>query len=241
MKKNDVIVIGSGISGLLSALALSREGKKVVILEKESHIGGVCRSYDVDGYRVDTGPHAITRLENGPLKELIDRYFNITPQFIPFGKYYVRIGGEVKPFPWSINAWLTFGLIPMTDRLLLMRALFNALYLANAGKDFSNITLSEVLPDKVSMTTRRFLDWLCYFMVGTSIEHAPISRFVDNKTHHPRSIPYVGKIYDLFMTEGATDQGYPKGGLQSIVNSIIASFPKDHVEIKTNERVLKID
>jgi phytoene dehydrogenase-like protein len=241
MKKNDVIVIGSGISGLLSALALSREGKKVVILEKESHIGGVCRSYDVNGYRVDTGPHAITRLENGPLKELIDKYFNITPQFIPFGKYYVRIGGEVKPFPWSINAWLTFGLIPMTDRLLLMRALFNALYLANAGKDFSNITLSEVLPDKVSMTTRRFLDWLCYFMVGTSIEHAPISRFVDNKTHHPRSIPYVGKIYDLFVTEGATDQGYPKGGLQSIVNSIIASFPKDHVEIRTNESVEKID
>ena len=77
MKKNDVIVIGSGISGLLSALALSREGKKVVILEKESHIGGVCRSYDVNGYRVDTGPHAITRLENGPLKELIDKYFNI--------------------------------------------------------------------------------------------------------------------------------------------------------------------
>jgi phytoene dehydrogenase-like protein len=241
MKQNDVIVIGSGISGLLSALALSREGKRVVILEKESYIGGVCRSYDVNGYRVDTGPHAITRLENGPLKELMDKYFKITPQFIPFGKYHVRIGGEVKPFPWSINAWLTFGLIPMTDRLLLMRALFNALYLANAGKDYSNITLSEVLPDKISMTTRRFLDWLCYFMVGTSIEQAPISRFVDNKTHHSRSIPYVGKIYDLFMKEGATDQGYPKGGLQSIVNCILASFPKDHVEIKTNERVLKMD
>jgi phytoene dehydrogenase-like protein len=241
MKKNDVIVIGSGISGLLSALALSREGKKVVILEKEGYIGGVCRSYDINGYRVDTGPHAITRLENGPLRELMDRYFSIVPQFIPFGKYYVRIGGEVKPFPWSINAWLTFGLIPMTDRLLLMRALFNTLYLANAGKDFSNITLSEVLPDKVSMTTRRFLDWLCYFMVGTSIENAPISRFVDNKTHHPRSIPYVGKIYDLFVTEGATDQGYPKGGLQSIVNAILASFPKDSVEIKTNEPVLRIE
>ncbi|MGB5100786.1 MAG: FAD-dependent oxidoreductase, partial [Methanothrix sp.] len=71
MKKNDVIVIGSGISGLLSALVLSREGKKVLILEKEGYIGGVCRSYDVSGYRVDTGPHIITRLENGPLKELM--------------------------------------------------------------------------------------------------------------------------------------------------------------------------
>ena len=113
----------------MSALALSREGKKVVILEKESYIGGVCRSYDVNGYRVDTGPHAITRLENGPLKQLMDRYFIRVPQFIPFGKYYVKIGSEIKPFPWSINAWLTFGLLPMTDRLLLMRALFNIMYM----------------------------------------------------------------------------------------------------------------
>ncbi len=241
MKENDVIVIGSGISGLLSALALSREGRRVLILEKESYLGGVCRSYDVKGYRVDTGPHAITRLQTGPLKQLMDSYFSIVPQFIPFGKYYVRINNEVRPFPWSINAWLTFGLIPMTDRLLLMRALFNTLYLANAGKDFSNITFSEVLPKKVSMTTRRFLDWLCYFMVGTSIEKAPISRFVDNKTHHSRSIPYVGKIYDLFLTQGATDQGYPKGGLQSIVNAILASFPKDRVQIRTGEPVRRIE
>jgi all-trans-retinol 13,14-reductase len=241
MKKNDVIVIGSGISGLLSALALSKEGKKVLILEKESYIGGVCRSYDVNGYRVDTGPHAITRLENGPLIELMDRYFTAVPEFIPFGKYYVRIGSEIKPFPWSINAWMTFGLLPMTDRLLLMRALFNTLYLANKGKNFSNITLSEILPKKVSITTRRFLDFLCYFMVGTSIDNAPISRFVDNKTHHPRTIPYVGKIYDLFMSEGAKDQGYPKGGLQSIINSILESFPKDRVEIKIDEPVKKIE
>ncbi|HUM81505.1 MAG TPA: FAD-dependent oxidoreductase, partial [Methanothrix sp.] len=205
MSEIDAIVIGSGISGLLSALALSREGKRVAILEKESYIGGVCRSYDVNGYRVDTGPHAITRLENGPLRQLMDKYFDVVPQFIPFGKYYVRIGGEVKPFPWSINAWLTFGLIPKKDRLLLIKALFNTLYLAKSGKDFSNITLSEVLPDRISLTTRRFLDWLCYFLVGASIENAPISRFVDNKTHNPRSIPSVGKIYDLFITEGATD------------------------------------
>jgi len=239
--KRDVIVIGSGISGLLSALALSREGKKVMILEKESYIGGVCRSYDVKGYRVDTGPHIITRLENGPLKELMDRYLKIVPQFVPSGKYYVKIGSDIKPFPWSINSWLTFGLLPMTDRLLLMRALFNIMYLKNAGKDFSDITLSQILPNKVSITTRRFLDWLCYFMVGTSIENAPISRFVDNKTNNPRSVPYVGKLYDLFIKEGATDQGYPKGGLQSIINSIVESFPKDRVEIKTNVAVKKIE
>ncbi len=235
----DVVVIGAGISGLLTALALSKEGKSVLILEKEECIGGVCRSYEVDGYRIDTGPHAITRLESGPFKELMDRYFDVIPQFVPFGKYQVRIGNEVKPFPWNINSWLKFGLIPKTDRLLIMKALFNTLYLLNAGKNLSDISLQELVPDNVSSTTRRFLDWLCYFLVGTSIENTAVSRFIDNKTHKTSAVKYIGNIYDFFVTEGAKDQGYPKGGLQSIINSILVSFPKN-VEIKTSEEVVKI-
>jgi phytoene dehydrogenase-like protein len=235
----DVVVIGAGISGLLAALALSKEGKSVLILEQEENIGGVCRSYDVGGYRIDTGPHAITRLERGPLKELMDRYFDVIPQFVPFGKYNVRIGNEVKPFPWNINSWLTFGLIPKTDRLLIMKSLFNTLYLLNAGKNLSDISIQELIPENISSTTRRFLDWICYFLVGTSIENTAISRFIDNKTNKGSPIKYIGSLYDLFVTEGAQDQGYPKGGLQSIINSILISFPKN-VKINTSEEVVKI-
>jgi len=235
----DVVVIGAGISGLLSALALSKEGKSVLILEKEECIGGVCRSYEVDGYRIDTGPHAITRLESGPFKELMDRYFDVIPQFVPFGKYQVRIGNEVKPFPWNINSWLKFGLIPKTDRLIIMKSLFNTLYLLNTGKNLNDISIQELVPDNISSTTRRFLDWLCYFLVGTSIENTAVSRFIDNKTHKGSAIKYIGNIYDFFVTEGAKDQGYPKGGLQSIINSILVSFPKN-VKINTCEEVVKI-
>ncbi|MBI5680431.1 MAG: NAD(P)/FAD-dependent oxidoreductase [Methanobacterium sp.] len=237
----DAIVIGAGISGLLTALALSKEGKSVLILEKEKYIGGVCRSYEVDGYRLDTGPHAITRLKNGPFKELMNQYFDVVPQFVPFGKYYVRIGNETKPFPWSVNSWLQFNLIPKTDRLLLMKSLFNMLYMLNNGKDLSTMPISEILPQNVSDRSKRFMNWLCYFTVGTSIENTPVSRFIDNKTNKRDSFHYIGKFYDLLISEGATDQGYPKGGLQSIVNSILASFPKNKVEIKTNEGVMKIE
>ena len=85
------------------------------------------------------------------------------------------------------------------------------------------------------------MDWLCYFMVGTSADNAPISRFIDNKIHNTHSVPYVGKLYDLFITDGAKDQGYPKGGLQSIINSVTSSFPEGRVKIITNERVVKIE
>jgi len=240
MRDYDVIVIGAGISGLLSALTLSKEGKRVLILEKEGYVGAVCRSYEVNGYRVDTGPHAITRLESGPLRELMKKYFDVVPKFIPFGTYYVRVDNRVKAFLWNIKDWLMFDLIPMKDRLLLMKSLFDTPYMLNTGKDLSTVSINDILPCDVSITTRRFLDWLSYFMVGTSMENAPISRFIDNKDHRPSSIHYVGRLYNPLITEGARDQGYPKGGLQSIVDSIMNSFPKNMIEIKTNEEVLKI-
>ena len=240
MNDYDVVVIGGGISGLLSALALSKEGKNVLILEKDEYVGGVCRSYLVDGYLVDTGPHAITRLETGPLKELMDRYFDVTPKFIPFGIYYVRVGKKIRPFPWTIKNWLTFDLLPTKDRLLLLKLLFDTLYMLNTDKDLSMVPLSDILPSDSSVITKKFLDWLSYFMVGTPMEEAPISRFIDNRSHKPSSIPYVGGLYNLLITEGSADQGYPVGGLQSIVDSILKSFPKNRVDIKTNEEVLKI-
>ena len=80
MKKNDVVVIGSGISGLLTALALSREGKKVLILEKEDCIGGVCRAFEGGGENPDTGPHAVTKVKKGPVKALGGKEIRVFPQ-----------------------------------------------------------------------------------------------------------------------------------------------------------------
>ncbi len=241
MKDYDVIVIGSGISGLLSALALSKKGKKVLILEKNDYIGGVCRSYNVNGYFVDTGVHAITRLENGPLRDLMNKYFDVIPNFTHFGKYYVRINGEIKPFPWNIQSLIKFDLIPTKDRLLLLKSLFNTLHMMNIGRDLSTVSLNDILPADLSKTTKKLLDWLSYFLLGTSIENASISRFIDNKNNKPTAIPPVtSALYNLFIREGATDQGYPTDGLQSIIDSIVSSFPKNNVEIKTEEEVTTI-
>src|SRR5659263_661863 len=74
----DAIVVGGGISGLLSALTLGKKGNSVLLLEKADVLGGNCRTYeppDYPGWRVDTGVHAITGLIYGPLKQL-NHYFD---------------------------------------------------------------------------------------------------------------------------------------------------------------------
>ena len=241
MDKDRVVVVGAGISGLLTSLALAKEGRNVLVLEKSPDIGGVCRSYDVDGYQVDTGPHIITRVENGPLRELMDRYFDVVPNFVPHGRYYVRLNNKVKPFPWNLQGWFNFDLIPPVDRLHLISTLFSISYLFNTGEDLSKKSVGDLIGNNLSESTLKFLNCLSYFMTGTSMKETPVQRFLDAQHYKSRSKNILDKLYNVLMKEGATDQFYPKGGIQSITNSVLSSMPKGSVEIKTNEEVKKIE
>lgn len=55
----DAIVIGSGIGGLATAATLSKQGKKVVVLEQHYTAGGFTHTYARNGYEWDVGVHYI--------------------------------------------------------------------------------------------------------------------------------------------------------------------------------------
>ncbi|HEX7627305.1 MAG TPA: FAD-dependent oxidoreductase, partial [Candidatus Methanoperedens sp.] len=112
MADYDVIIVGGGISGLLSALTLSKHGKKVLVIEKDDAVGGNCNSYMVDGFQVDTGPHAITHLREGPLRRLMDEYFTYLPFFVDYGHYYVRTEKGLTKIPSNIKDFVTFDVLP---------------------------------------------------------------------------------------------------------------------------------
>ena len=238
--KFDVIIVGAGISGLLTALALSKEGKKILLLEKSESLGGVCRSYNVEGYQVDTGPHIVTRIENGPLRELIDHYFDVVPNFVPHGRYYVRLNNKIRPFPWNLQGWINFDLIPHIDRLYLMKTLFSVSYIFNSGEDLSKKSLGDLLGNNLSDSTLRFLNCLSYFMTGASMNETPVARFLDSEHYKTKSKGLLDKLYNILMKEGAMDQVYIKGGLQSLIKSIMSSMPANRATFKTGEQVVKI-
>ncbi len=55
-----VAVVGAGISGLVAALLLARQGLAVVVLERAAEVGGKMRTVEVAGARVDAGPTVFT-------------------------------------------------------------------------------------------------------------------------------------------------------------------------------------
>lgn len=66
MKKNyDILVIGSGLGGLVSALILAKEGLKVCVLEKNNQYGGNLQTFSRDKLIFDTGVHYLGGLSKG--------------------------------------------------------------------------------------------------------------------------------------------------------------------------------
>jgi len=53
----EIAVIGAGITGLTLAYWLQKAGKKVVVLEKSDHCGGVINTENAGGFTYETGPN----------------------------------------------------------------------------------------------------------------------------------------------------------------------------------------
>ena len=73
-EKYDVIIIGSGMSGLTAGVLLARHGKKVLILEKHFKVGGWTHTFHRNNYEWDVGIHYIGEVHSkrSPVRKLFD-------------------------------------------------------------------------------------------------------------------------------------------------------------------------
>lgn len=115
MRGMRVAIVGGGISGLSAAFALARRGHEVALFERDSEVGGLIRTFDLAGTRVERYYHFLCAGDLG--------YFDLCRELGLEGRLRfkrVRTGffyeGVPYPFttPWDL---LRFTPIPLAQRL----------------------------------------------------------------------------------------------------------------------------
>lgn len=94
-EKIKINIIGAGISGLCTGCYLQMSGFETEIFEKHSIPGGLCTSWEKNGYTVDGSVHWVLGSDKGSgfynmWKELLDL------KSIPFHHHKIRVSIEVK-------------------------------------------------------------------------------------------------------------------------------------------------
>jgi len=97
---------------------------------------------------------------------------------------------------------------------------------------------------RLSKKTMQFVDALSYLLSGLSMEKTSVSRLIEGCgfSHGGKKgiIRRFTAMAKLFNNSGYRQQGYPLGGIQSITDGVIKSFPKN-VKYHTKEEVRKIE
>ncbi|MBI3949769.1 MAG: FAD-dependent oxidoreductase [Acidobacteria bacterium] len=68
MPKYDVVVIGAGAAGLTAGALLAKLGKKVLVVDRDKHLGGRAMAIPHEGYRLNVGGHLLEDSGSGITK-----------------------------------------------------------------------------------------------------------------------------------------------------------------------------
>lgn len=81
MESFDYVILGAGLGGLSAAACLSRQGYRVVVLEKHYLPGGCCHTFDYGDYHFCADVHYISQCKED---QAIGQFFNYIERDVPF-------------------------------------------------------------------------------------------------------------------------------------------------------------
>src|SRR4051812_10456532 len=115
-----IVVLGAGPAGMSAAWRLSELGYPVVVLEKDSAVGGMGKTITLGNYAVDFGPHTFhirETEESQRIHEAIKPFFGSDPLILTRGTR-VLLRGKEYIYPLEMLQVLT-GVSPMLSARIL--------------------------------------------------------------------------------------------------------------------------
>jgi len=244
VKQKRVIVVGSGIAGLASAIRLACKGYDVQVFEKNSYPGGKLTAFVQDGYRFDAGPSLFTLPQQvDELFELAGEnprtYFNY--QRLPVACHYFWDDGTFLPAPGNESDFAA-----EVEKVLHVPAERVLTYL-NKSK-FIYDTTAPVFLQRSLHIARNFLNLdtlkgiirMPRLGIFSNLHHDNVKQLGDPKlvqlfdryATYNGSDPYQapGVLQSIPHLEFGQGAWFPDGGMHSITTSLVALAKRKGVQ-----------
>jgi phytoene desaturase len=250
-----VIIIGSGIGGLASAIRFRNKGYKVIVLEKNNYVGGKLTELQLNKFRFDAGPSLFT------MPELVTELFelsskNVTDYFeysklTTICKYFYEDGtiitadGNVDKFAEEVAAKTT------DSKTAVLKHLEKSEFIYNTTSELFLTKSLHKLSSYLSLSTFWSLLKFPFLNPLKTMNGVNSTRFKDSKSQrlfnryatyngsNPYKAPAILNIIPhLEYNRGAY---YPKGGMISITNSLHQLALDLGVEFRLNSNVYRIN
>ncbi|MCP5067089.1 MAG: NAD(P)/FAD-dependent oxidoreductase [bacterium] len=253
----DVIVIGSGLAGLLAGNGLARKGYRVLMLEEHSIPGGCTTNFERKGYRFEASNHVMNGCERGGMTyaQLEKVGAHERAEFIKihsFGRQIDEIKGTNYELPWATDAHVEMLIENFPDEEEGIRG-----YYARFGP-MAEALLSTYAPqdpdDKAQQ--ERVRDAVAEF---GALAGKTGKQVLDEYVSHPELIRLMSAIPSgflgtpceevaagmLIMTEmvfraNGGSAYYPKGGSGQLSQVLADHFEDNGGELQYNRRVTEI-
>ncbi len=255
MKTRKVVIIGSGIAGMSTAIRLAVQGFEVNVYESNNYPGGKISFFEKDAYRFDAGPSLFTQPQNIEdlfilAGESIKDYFNYSPVDISC-TYFFENGKKIIAYTDKEKLAKEFeeqlGENPSTIKAYLTAA--EKLY-HNIGSIFLNFSLHKrstwfhprILKAFSAVKSAYLFSSLNNYNKSKfkSVEAVQIfNRFATYNGSNPFKAPgMLSLIPHLELNQGTF---YPKGGMISITDALHKLAVKKGVTFHFNHKVEKIN
>lgn len=248
----DAIVIGSGMGGMTTAACLSKQGKKVLVLEQHYTAGGFTHAYARNGYEWDVGVHYIGEVgsQRSQMRQMFDFISDAQLQWAPMDKNYDRffIAGE----RFDVIAGTQDFVAALKERFPQEHTAIDEYMrrLATVGRTVEALTMEKLLPPAAS----KLVSWGRGIFLPDNIERTTydvLRSLTDNELLiavltgqwgdsgvPPQQSSFL--IHGLIARHYLRGAYYPVGGASRIAETIIPVIQQSGGELFTYANVKEI-
>ena len=215
--KDEVIIIGAGVSGLSTASLLVKEKIPVRIFEKSSKVGGRTTSTRYKGHILDNGFHIMPFYKTSAVYKVLeeigivsDLKLSIVDDITFFQEK------QFHKYPKGILDFFQLSIVPMKSRLKLLRIFLPMAFSSmEKAEELDSKSLTEITKT-MDEKTRSFFDAVCMLAFADTPDHVSLGEFVRTII---RANPFKG---------GTSEFGYPSEGGYDKISKMIEEYVKNN-------------